>query len=170
MAERRLWPDDAPLKARIAAVHRYTASLDGTEQEGVVVCDAGFGRLKFKSPGYLARHWRFPLRGTGRQLPRVKYLAVICADEVDEFLAVCPLQRPFVEAVLAQLAALSERIEAELAELAAVPSGRAFAAAVQGRPHAGVLFQRKKQPEVPTAVVLRRYRPDLLERMLGGAS
>lgn len=151
---------------RRAAVRRHVAGLDGTRQEGVIVCDGAFRRLKFKSPGYLARHWRFPLRGTGRRLPRQKYLEVICAREVDEFLAICPLQRPFVAEAQAALGALEAQIDAELAALGAAGPMRAFAEAVRKRPHAAILFRRRKQPDTATRALLLQCTPAQLDRML----
>lgn len=174
VAQRSLWPDGAPARARLAAVRAHVAGLDGRTAEGVVVCDGRFERLKFKSPGYLARHWRFPLRGTGRRLARRKYLEVICAHEVDEFLAVCPLQAPFVAAVRRELDALVSAIDAESAVLAGLSDPRAFAAAAGGRAHSTVLFARRKRPAQTTLSLLLRNRPERIERMLdaqpGGAS
>lgn len=164
-----LWGASASAGERRAAVAAHVSSLDGSRREGVVVRDAGFRRIKWKSPGYLARQWRFPVRGTGRELEAIRYLEVILAHEVEELVASCPLQRPHVERVQRRVDALIEQIDTAHAALLDQPTDRDFARAAEQTPFAPLLFARRRAPGVPTLRHLEqarlRYVLGLLERL-----
>ena len=68
-----LWTSSIEESSRsIELVEAHLKSLENAE--GLIICDAQFNRIKMKTPDYLAKHWRFPVRGTGKFIilePRV---------------------------------------------------------------------------------------------------
>jgi len=140
-----LWEqNDEMAPCYIELVEEYLQSLRNAE--GLIICDAQFQRIKMKTPDYLARHWRFPVRGTGKRLSRLKYLEVICAYECDEFLSTCPLQRTHLERVEREIETLIDLVESCYAEHQHLESDRDFALAVKQFQFASLLFQKRQNP------------------------
>lgn len=103
-----------------------------TDSEGVVVVDAGFRRVKVKSPAYVALHG---LKDSVANSPRRLLELVLLGREDDAFPMLPKLVREFGEALRAQYAATLRRMDDAYDRLRAEAVGdnprKAFALAVQ---------------------------------------
>ncbi len=112
-------------------------------QEGYVVVDAAFNRVKVKHPGYVALHH---LRdGFG---PR-RIVEVIRRGEIDEVLAAFPEFEEDMRAARAAFLSLVDELEGDYARLAHIPvvgpaEQKAFALLAIKSRVSGYLFQRRK--------------------------
>lgn len=111
-------------------------TMNPTEQEGYVVCDANFNRAKVKSPAYVVLHH---IAGNG-VLSNARAVDIIRAGELDE---VCGIFPKFADALHKGRSAL-EKMIADGEALYALHSGLAvqkdFALAIKSSPIAGALF------------------------------
>ena len=78
----------------IAAAHQM-----GDDEEGYVVCDANFNRIKIKGDEYLMLH---KMRGNG-PLTITRVIEMWQADSLDDFIAYYPEFKTFVDEVVGQL-------------------------------------------------------------------
>ena len=74
----------------IAAAHKM-----GDDEEGYVVCDANFNRIKIKGDEYLALH---KMRGNG-PLTVLRVIEMWQEDSLDDFVAYYPEYKEFVESI-----------------------------------------------------------------------
>ena len=93
----------------IEAAHRM-----GVDEEGYVVCDAHFNRIKIKGDEYLALH---KMRGNG-PLTVARVIEMWQNDTLDDFMAYFPEHTPFIQQILQVMRNEMER--AEIAFRAAV--------------------------------------------------
>lgn len=92
-----LYPEVYPhhsLAECIAAAHQM-----GDDEEGYVVCDANFNRIKIKGDEYLILH---KLRGNG-PLTITRVIEMWQADSLDDFIAYYPEFKSFIDDVITQL-------------------------------------------------------------------
>lgn len=94
----------------VAQVGRY-----GEDQEGVVVCDSNFNRVKIKGEAYLALH-RLVLNGN---IGLKKLVYMICDGSIDDFLAYRPAYVDKVNAIKGFIGALTAGLRNELEEMRA---------------------------------------------------
>lgn len=97
-----LYPEVYPhhsLSECIAAAHEM-----GDDEEGYVVCDANFNRIKIKGDEYLLLH---KMRGNG-PLTIARVIEMWQADSLDDFTAYYPEFKPFVDKVMGQVRHLIE--------------------------------------------------------------
>eukprot|EP00698_Gefionella_okellyi_P009733 TRINITY_DN2495_c0_g1_i1.p1 TRINITY_DN2495_c0_g1~~TRINITY_DN2495_c0_g1_i1.p1 ORF type:complete len:228 (-),score=61.08 TRINITY_DN2495_c0_g1_i1:1017-1700(-) len=78
---------NAELLPRVMA---HAERLDASLQEGFVLRDANFNRVKVKSSEYVRMSWLFPVCPRKRAADTKKLLTVILEGEQSEFLAYCP--------------------------------------------------------------------------------
>jgi hypothetical protein len=109
-----------PLQS-FADVERTFATLDPLHQEGYVVVDAVFRRVKVKHPGYVAIHHMRD--GFG---PKAA-LEIVRSGETSELLTHFPEWRGDVEATRAKFDALVAEVEADYARLHDIPVQKDFA-------------------------------------------
>ena len=83
----------------IAAAHKM-----GDDEEGYVVCDANFNRIKIKGDEYLMLH---KMRGNG-PLTITRVIEMWQSDSLDDFIAYYPEFKPFVDKVVGQVRYLIE--------------------------------------------------------------
>lgn len=130
-----------PLQS-FADVTETFRTMNPLAQEGYVVVDADFNRVKVKHPGYVALHHMRD--GFG---PR-RIVEVIRSGESDEVLAAFPEFEADMRATFAAFGSLVQEIEADYARLAHIPvdgpaSQKAFALEATKSRVSGYLFQRR---------------------------
>lgn len=133
-----------PLQS-LADVEKTFETLDPLKQEGYVVVDSNFNRIKVKHPGYVAIHHMKDGFGPRRVLEAVR------AGEGVEIVAHFPEWKDGFERVQAAYSDLVGQIEASFAEFKHLPSQKDFALKVKDLPCSGALFQMRagkiKRPE-----------------------
>ncbi len=144
----------AEVRAAVEALHPF----DG---EGVVVSDAGFQRLKVKSPRYALVQRSMVHLQTDRQ--RLEYLL---SGQLDDLWPLLPeVYREQTRAVQARLEALVRDTLAEYERLRHIPAQREFAEAALPWCWSKALFDLRKGKTMDE--VLRASRVDTLARALG---
>lgn len=96
--------------------------MDPTSQEGYVVVDAEFNRIKVKHPGYLVLH---RLKGEGLNPKRIAEL--ICLGETSEILANFPEWKPNFEEMEGRIRALVQELEQAYEIIKNIESQKEFA-------------------------------------------
>lgn len=150
----------------LATVHDCVAAveaLDPLQQEGFVVVDAHFRRVKIKSPRYVILHH---LKG---EMTKRRAVALWKSGEASELLTHFPEFGPEVRAVHDELDAIAEQAVRDYAENMPRASRKDFAVAVKALPAATVLFRllSEETPSVDAAkAIMRRFTTAALERML----
>lgn len=129
----------------LTSLDEIRASFDHispVSQEGYVVVDAAFNRIKVKHPGYVALH--HAKDGLG---PKA-FVEIARTGEVSEVLAAFPEFRPVLESTQAKYDALADRIRVDYARLADIETQKAFALKAVKSPHAAALFAMRKGAEL----------------------
>jgi hypothetical protein len=147
-------------------MRRALERLRPSEQEGFVVVDSAWRRVKVKHPGYVAVHHYLAARGTPVRQRAIAKL--VQRGEAGEALAaLSPALRPPVEAAAARYAQLVDAVAADAARLAGVADMRAFAAAATGTrwPHA--LFRMRSGRSASAREALAEMKTDDFARLLG---
>jgi RNA ligase len=121
-----------------AGLRAAAGQIPATVGEGFVVRDAAFRRVKVKSDAYV----QVSLIREGWSGRRALELMVL--GELDEFLNQFPEYRGEVEALLGQVRAVTDRIDAVYAELRDLPDQKAFAAAAGPYRFAPALFSLRQ--------------------------
>ncbi|HKP06809.1 MAG TPA: RNA ligase [Microbacterium sp.] len=140
-------------------------ALDPLRQEGFVVVDASFNRVKIKSPRYVILHHL-----KGEATPR-RAIELWQTGESEELLASFPEFRPVIEPVHAELDLIAEQAVKDFAENMPRASRKEFALAIKDRPWSSVLFRMlgEERRDIETAkAIMRRQSLASLERMLAG--
>lgn len=109
-------------------------ALDPMQTEGFVVVDGRFNRLKIKSPKYVAIHH------AKDGLSRKRFVDLARNGEESEFLAYFPQLRAEFDAIASEVAAWSERIEADFARHRGIETQKDYAMAVKDTPYSAALF------------------------------
>jgi hypothetical protein len=163
-----LWADKYNWEAvRTYSFHSWEALLVASEAlkpevgEGYIVCDGNYGRVKVKSPQYVALH---QLKDS---LSPKRLLEVVLHNEGDEVLAYFPeLRQPF--------GLMQERVEALSRDIAqayddhkALEDQKSFALAVKHLPYAGILFNLRANRIQSIREGLIQMHLDKLSEMVG---
>ncbi len=122
----------------MAEIEASFAAISPLSQEGYVVVDAAFNRVKVKHPQYVAIH--HAKDGLG---PRA-FVEIARSGEVPEVVAAFPELAPLLERARADFARLVARTEADYERLRGIESQRDFAAEAVKSPHAAALFKMRK--------------------------
>lgn len=137
------------------------AILSPLAQEGYVVCDAAFNRIKVKHPGYVAIHH------AKDGLSVRAFVDIAKSGEVPEVIAAFPELKPQLNDVRDRFAALVARTEEDFLAHRHHASQKDFALAVKDRPHSAALFQLRAG-KVPNALAFYASRTaDQLMPLLG---
>lgn len=96
-------------------------TLSPLKQEGYVVVDAQFNRVKVKSPGYVALH-----HAKDGLSPKA-FLEIARSGEVSEVLAAFPEFEPMMNDAKARLDEVTAVVDADYERLRAIPEQKAFA-------------------------------------------
>jgi hypothetical protein len=145
----QFWPEAYAAVVGIPAVRSFPlttieeirASFDHispVSQEGYVVVDGTFQRVKIKHPGYVALH--HAKDGMG---PKA-FVQIARTGEVSEVLTAFPEFRPLIEAARAKYVALCESVKASYAPIASIETQKAFAFEALKTPYPAALFQLRK--------------------------
>jgi hypothetical protein len=133
-------------------------------QEGYVVVDGQWNRVKVKHPGYVALHHALSLRGVGR-LRAIAH--VVRSNEAPEIRASLPALDAAVADAVRRYEALVAAVEADMARLAGCADQRAFALAAAKAPWSGVLFRLRKGTSTTARGALCDIRVEALVGLLG---
>ena len=139
-------------------------ALDPLKQEGFVVVDAEFNRVKIKSPRYVILHHL-----KGEATPR-RAIELWQTGETEELLNSFPEFRPVIEPIHADLDLIAAQCVKDFEENIPRASRKEFAMAVKDRPWSSVLFRMlgEERHDIDTAkAIMRRGSLQSLERMLG---
>lgn len=118
----------------VAAAARH---MHGTEQEGFVVCDTHFNRIKVKSPSYVRLH-----HARSYLTPR-RMLDLMAANEADEFTLYFPEYFDEFEALRGKVKALIVELEQFYFENEDIEVQRDFAYCVRDHRCSGAMFARR---------------------------
>lgn len=139
-------------------------ALDPLRQEGFVVVDDAFNRVKIKSPRYVILHHL-----KGEATPR-RAFELWQTGDTEELLNSFPEFRPVIEPIQADLDLIAEQCVKDFEENMPRATRKEFAMAVKDRPWSSVLFRMlgEERHDLDTAkAIMRRGSLQSLERMLG---
>jgi hypothetical protein len=149
-----------PLKSlsEICEAIRY---IDGTKQEGFVVVDGNFNRIKIKSPAYVAIHH---LRDGN---PRKRLMEIIQNGENDEMLSYkildeWPAEKAMYEEMLAKVETLILQTETFYDTIKEIKDQKEFALQAVNYPLSGALFAVRKGKEKSIRIFILKMHPDKL--------
>jgi hypothetical protein len=117
------------------AIAETFASLPPLHNEGYVVVDGAFRRVKVKHPGYVAIH-----HAKDGLTPRA-FVQIALSGEASEVVAAFPDLQADLDAVREKVDALCARAEADFAAHRHIETQKEFALAIRHLPHSGALFQ-----------------------------
>lgn len=136
-------------------------TLNPMEEEGYVVVDAQFNRIKLKNPQYVAlSHIK-----EGMSLRRM--IEIVRTNENEEFLAYFPEFKGLYEEVREKYNALVAEIEEVYAAHKDIEVQKDFALAIKNKPYCGVLFSLRKGQATNARNALQDTQPDKLAILLG---
>lgn len=137
-------------------------ALDPMQQEGYVVVDDAFHRVKVKSPRYVILHHM-----KGSATPR-RAVQLWQTGEAPELLAHFPEFAPIITPVHDRLDAIASQAVQDFYAHHKLPSRKEFALAVKALPHSSVVFKLADGDTVDSAkAIMRRHSLAALERMVG---
>jgi DNA polymerase III epsilon subunit-like protein len=119
--------------------------LDASIQEGFVICDAQFQRVKLKSPDYLRMTWMFPLCPSRERLNKRHLLRLVLSGETQEFLSYCPEYREELREAIEGYETLCAAISSAYEQLQHISDPAEVARRARAYPFSDVLFGMKKQ-------------------------
>lgn len=137
------------------------ANMSPLSQEGYVVVDGAFRRIKVKHPGYVALHH------AKDGMSKKAIVEIVRSGESSEVLTAFPEFAPMVAEVRASFDAIVTEIESDYTQLKDIPEQKVFAAEALKTSCQGVLFalRAKKTPSVRQW--LRDARIDAVMTLLG---
>lgn len=144
-----------------AALRETFAALPPLEQEGYVVVDADFRRVKVKHPGYVALHQLKDGMG-----PR-RVMTVVQTGEVGEVLAAFPEWEAEFTETQAAYAGLCDELEGAYTRLRDLPVQKDFALEAVKTRFPRALFQLRSGRAASVRAALRDVPPESLLRALG---
>lgn len=118
------------------------ATMSPLAQEGYVVVDGAFNRVKVKHPGYVALH-----HAKGG-MSRKAFVEIARSGETSEVIAAFPEFKPMLDSVKVDFEALMTEVEADYVKHQAIEVQKDFAIAIKGTRWPGALFAvRSKKAE-----------------------
>lgn len=105
----------------VAAIAETFTSISPLSQEGYVVVDAAFNRIKVKHPGYVALHH------AKDGMSQRAFITIAQSGEVPEVIAAFPELRPMLDETRGRLDALVAVVEEDYARLRSIPIQKDFA-------------------------------------------
>lgn len=87
------------------------------DQEGYVVCDGEFNRVKIKSPAYLVAHYA----ATNGVITKKRLIKIILAHEEDEFLVYCSEYKKAIDEIKEDMRALEDECGKALHKISELP-------------------------------------------------
>jgi hypothetical protein len=117
-----------------AEVEATFAVMSPLRQEGYVIVDGSFNRVKVKHPGYVALHH------AKDGMTEKAFVEIARAGEVSEVLTAFPEFRPMMDSAKSRVDALIARIEADYSAVRHIHEQKPFALEAVKRPMSGALF------------------------------
>jgi T4 RnlA family RNA ligase len=136
-------------------------SISPLSQEGYVVVDGAFNRIKVKHPGYVALH--HAKDGLG---PKV-FVEIARSGETSEVIAAFPEFAPMIEEAKSRFADLVSAVEADYQLHKAIAVQKDFALAVRGSRCTAALFQVRSGKVASVREFFRNARIEMLMDLLG---
>jgi RNA ligase-like protein len=142
-------------------IQRSFKDISPLSQEGYVVVDNFFNRVKVKHPGYVALHH------AKDGLTLKAFVEIARSGETSEVLSAFPEFRPMLEEAQSRVNKLAAELEEEYSRIKHIPSQKEFAFAALKTRCPSVLFQYRagKFPDIRLA--LKEIRLDNLMAILG---
>lgn len=138
-------------------------AIDPTNQEGYVVVDHEFNRIKVKHPGYVALHH---MRGEGLNPRRV--LEIVRAGEIEEVCVHFPEWSSELEKCAIRYHSLVRFINLVWGQTKGIKEQKEFALTVKDLPFSGVLFaMRKSLKDLTVVECLKEMRIEKLAEIVG---
>jgi hypothetical protein len=118
----------------IAEITKSFDAIDPTCQEGYVVVDANFNRIKIKHPGYVALHHMLSTFSTKA------FVEIARSGEISEVGTVFPEYKPMLDEAKSRLEALIASSEEEYLKFKDIKDQKDFALAVKHLPYSSIFF------------------------------
>lgn len=145
----QFWPEQWADVVGIAAVRSFPLTtldeirasfehISPVSQEGYVVVDGVFNRVKIKHPGYVALH--HAKDGMG---PKA-FVEIARTGEVGEVIAAFPEFKPLIDDARTRFETLVDRVTADYERMKDIAVQKDFAFEALKTPHSAVLFQMRK--------------------------
>lgn len=135
-------------------------TLEGQHNEGFVVCDGNFNRVKVKHPTYVA------LSHLREGLSKRRLLEIIKNNEGDEFITYFPELRDFYNELKEKYTNLINSIETSWNQYKHIENQKDFALSVKDLQYKGILFNLKKGRVTSAKEGLRELLIQNLEGMI----
>lgn len=148
----------------LGSLDEVMASMEhfsGLEQEGFVVVDSHFNRVKIKHPSYVAAHHM-----VGSLSPK-RLLEVVRAAEVPEILAYFPEWAAEAESIRVKYEALVAEAQSEYDKVRKIPVQKDFALAIKDSKHKSGMFAVRAKKAENLVQYYRELRLETLSDMLG---
>jgi hypothetical protein len=121
------------------SVLKEAMEMNGLKQEGFVVCDMDFNRIKIKAKQYVAlHHMKYT---SGASLGNL--LAVVQAGEIAEFVSYFPEYEARAQELSEKFESIIKESEALYEEVKDIEVQKEFALKVKDKPWCGVFFQMR---------------------------
>jgi hypothetical protein len=146
----------------VDAVVEATKKMNGLEQEGFVICDANFNRVKIKSPSYLTLHHAKDGFQSQRSL-----VEIARNGEAPEVIAAFPEYQTQLDETNGRLSKLIEEIEAEYARIRHIETQKEFALLAVKTRCSGALFSLRANKVKSVREYLQQVHVDNLMMFLG---
>ncbi len=140
------------------------AHISPLSQEGYVVVDAAFNRVKVKHPGYVALHHAKDGMGTKA------FVEIARSGETSEVLTAFPEFKPMMEDAVARVGALVEKVTADYERLKDIEVQRDFAKEAVTTTCSSCLFALRAKKTGSVREYFKGMRLDALMSMLGYSS
>ena len=137
--------------------------LDPLQQEGYVVVDASFNRVKVKSPAYLALH-----HSKDGLLSQKKMALIIRTGESEEFktaLSAFPELRPHFDKLVTRYDEIVHEVNFSYQKIKHIQNQKEFALAAQKEYYPNILFGMRKTGCTPQSFMLKMTEPSFLRSM-----
>lgn len=138
-------------------------TMDPLQQEGYVVMDGYFRRVKVKHPGYVALHH---LRGNGTPSAK-RILELILLGETDEVLVNFPEWKGLFNEIREKLDTLAATLKNQYKAIAHEESQKLFAYGALATPVPSILFSLRKGKIATVEDGFRQMQPQKLIEVLG---
>ena len=136
--------------------------LNPMDQEGYVVVDKNFHRIKVKTPTYVALS---NLKSNLADHPERQVVQVILTGESSEVLSYFPEMTELHKTMQSRIDAFVQEIESDFAKFSGISSQKDFANAISELPHKAILFALRSGKAKDTLSFLREMSSQNLETL-----
>ena len=146
IGEKNGWNHVKPIKKAIKLedIFNEAQHIDSSKQEGFVVCDKFFNRIKVKSPEYLKKNWMFPICPSKHQMNERHILYIIRENEGENFVKYCPEWKIKYEEIKLKYDNLRENINNEYNLIKNINDEKEFALMAKKYQNSHALFALRR--------------------------